>query len=181
MKIYLIHIKENSKKTQKEAAHKLLEKLWGESSGGTPELVHGPHGKPYVKGNPWYFNISHSGEYLLLVQGQYEVGVDLQNMRPCNFKRLSKKCCTEEEREWILEDVSEQERLNRFYRVWCRKEAYGKYLGCGLTQEVFAKNTLKTLDTIRFLEYDILEGYHICICCKREEEREEAVHLLEGL
>lgn len=181
MKIYLIRIKENNREAQKETVQKLLKRVWNESAEGTPELVYGPHGKPYIKGNPWYFNISHSGEYLLFVQGRYEIGADIQMLRSCNIKRLAEKCCTEEERQWIFETVSDQERLHRFNRVWCRKEAYGKYLGCGLNEEVFTKNTHNSLDTITFLEYDILEGYHICICCKKEEESEETVHLLEGL
>ena len=87
MKIYLVHLKEKSREIQKAAARKLLDQLAEKPT----ELIYGSYGKPYLKGNPWYFNISHSGEYLLFVQGQHEVGADIQIRRPCNVERLARK------------------------------------------------------------------------------------------
>lgn len=203
MKIYLVHLKEGGREYQRRVARRLIEMQWNDTEMSElktqwndtemselktqrndtemPELEYGLHGKPYLKGNPWYFNVSHSGEYLLFVQGQYEIGADIQRMRPCDVAKMTGKCCTPQERDWVLSGGTAEEQLRRFYSVWCRKEAYGKFLGCGLTEEVFTKNTQNPLEGIVFLEYDMLEGYHICICCKEEEEREETVHLLEGL
>lgn len=176
MKIYLIHLQDAGKEIKEQVKRDILQKLQAPE-----ELIYGPHGKPYIPGNPWYFNLSHSGEYLIFVQSQYEVGVDIQLKRDCDVEKLSKKCCTAEERQWILDSGSKEEKRNRFYQIWCRKEAYGKYLGCGLTTEVFQENTHNLLDTITFLEYDILEEYQICICCNKEEKREEIIRLPEGL
>lgn len=176
MKIYLVHLQDAGKEAIEQVKEKLFKMLQVSA-----EVIYGPHGKPYIAGNPWYFNISHSGEYLILVQSRYEVGVDIQLKRSCDVEKLVKKCCTQEEKQWILEGGSKEDKLHRFYRIWCRKEAYGKYLGCGLTTEVFAKNTQNLLDTITFLEYDILEEYQICICCNKEEKSEEIIRLPEGL
>lgn len=176
MKIFLKHLDTLDKESITKIKKDILQ-----MQGETAQILCGPHGKPYLEGNPWYFNLSHSGEYLLFVRADHEVGVDIQLKRECNVENLTKKCCTSKEREWVLEACSEEEKKDRFYQIWCRKEAYGKYLGCGLTEAIFGTNTQNFLDTITFLEYDILEGYQICICCKKEEKIEEITHLPEGL
>ncbi len=178
MKIYIEKMGDSSRAGQKQTGQRLLEKIAGMK--GVP-VVYGKQGKPYIKENPWYFNISHSEEYLLFVQGKYEIGADIQKVSPCNMERIAEKCYTDEEKGFLGQADTPEEKLRRFYKIWCRKEAYGKYLGCGLTTSVFKKNTLDLLDTIDFREYDILEGYCMCICCKKEEEREETVHIFEGL
>ena len=73
------------------------------------------HGKPYLEGNPLYFNLSHSGGMIALAVSDHEVGVDLQqrsDVPPAVRRRLS-----------------EQENQEDFFRLWTAKEAYVKFLG----------------------------------------------------
>jgi len=73
------------------------------------ELAKGEHGKPRLAEAPerLRFNLSHSGEVALVaVSGEFEVGVDVERMRP--------------------------KRGEAFYRRWARHEAHVKCLGTGL-------------------------------------------------
>ena len=68
-----------------------------------------------------------------------------------------------------------------FFHIWCRKEAYGKYLGLGLLGDVLKTNMLEGVEGCYFQEYNELEGYQISICCGKEENIEEVIRVFEGL
>lgn len=52
-----------------------------------------------------------------------------------------------------------------FYTLWCRKEAYGKLLGTGLTEDVLKRNMLEDVG-VHLYEYGEIPGYCICVCGK---------------
>ncbi|MCC2447390.1 4-phosphopantetheinyl transferase, partial [Bacillus cereus] len=43
------------------------------------------HGKPFLKNNPFYFNTSHSGEWIVAIIGDDEVGIDVEEIRPIDL------------------------------------------------------------------------------------------------
>ena len=94
-------------------------------------------GKPYfVSGEP-YFSLSHSGRCVLGAFSTGEIGVDLQEVtEDTDWRKLSKRFFAKTEQEYIMREGlhSESRGLEAFFRIWCRKEAYGKYLGTGLVQ-----------------------------------------------
>ena len=101
-------------------------------------------GKPFLAGLPgFHFNLSHSGDYIACAFSEEEVGLDLQeHSRPhTSVVRIARRFFTAAEYEAILalpsgESVTSPDnspcRLALFYRLWSIKEAYLKYLGCGL-------------------------------------------------
>ena len=93
-------------------------------------------GKPYVPDwcNPQRlrFNVSHShGEILIAVARGFEVGVDLEPVRPlANMDEVAAEFMTPDEA--FLYDISGEKKPETYFRVWTRKEALLKATGLGL-------------------------------------------------
>ena len=101
----------------------------------TMEFSYGKGGKPYWKTAPFYFNLSHSGEYVVCVVSEQEIGIDIQVHCRGNEERIAKRYfATEEIR--ALEECDLSERTQRFYDMWAAKEAYGKYTGGGIAESL---------------------------------------------
>jgi 4'-phosphopantetheinyl transferase len=116
-----------------------LRQLLGIHLGQAPRTIaiaNGPHGKPRCAdavGSGLEFNVSHSGESILLaVSNGRSVGVDIETLRPdLDVQALSQRFLALEEQEAIAA-ASGADRLAAFYRCWTRKEALLKAIGTGL-------------------------------------------------
>lgn len=111
----------------------------------TPDMLDRTEdGKPFLAGLPGlHFNLSHSGDYIACAFSDQEVGLDLQeHSRPhTSIVRIARRFFTAREYEAIhalppdesgVSPDNSDCRLALFYRLWSIKEAYLKYLGCGL-------------------------------------------------
>lgn len=100
------------------------------------DYAYGPQGKPYFKDYPGIcFNLSHSGNLVVLALADTEVGIDVQEHRGYNEK-IARRFYHEKEIK-MLEAVSDPiEREKLFYRIWTCKEGYIKYTGKGMGQEL---------------------------------------------
>ena len=87
-------------------------------------------GKPYFRDLPVYFNLSHSGEYVLCAVSTEEIGADIQQHCGKDVGKLARRFFPE--REWTALERAGEERERLFYRLWARKEAYGKLTGKGV-------------------------------------------------
>lgn len=87
------------------------------------------YGKPRLKGGGFFYNISHSGDYVAVAVHEAEVGVDIERIKDRDCLKLAKRFFTDAEYEWIAEAEHEE----RFYRLWTMKESYIKYRGGGLS------------------------------------------------
>ena len=180
--IYIVSLKDMNKDMRKEAQRRLFSygvknRAW-EMDGcemlpvsdvmsavatdeeKTPVIEKNEHGKPYVSGNPWYFNVSHSGDYLAIVFSQNECGIDIQKRKEVkNFVRMCGKFSAAEERTCL--DVGEC----AFFDIWASKEAYGKCLGVGLTDEVLREYTWNGKKGFVFKQNPMwVDGYSLCVC-----------------
>lgn len=95
----------------------------------------GKNGKPYLAETPIQFNLSHSGDCLLMaVTAENEIGVDVECVRKTqDFLALAQRFFARSEYEAILKYLHEDERMAAFYRCWTRKEAFIKATGLGLS------------------------------------------------
>ena len=91
-------------------------------------LAFGEKGKPYLTSGRMHFNISHSGEYVVLALAGREVGVDIEKIRPYPAA-VAEKVFTAAEREWLYSQKSDEV----FYRLWTAKESIMKASGLGLS------------------------------------------------
>lgn len=91
------------------------------------------HGRPGVAGDPVHFSLSHSGGTGLVAIASTPVGVDLEApASDATVTLLSPRLHPAERAE--LSVLPESERRGAFARVWCRKEAYLKGIGTGLSR-----------------------------------------------
>lgn len=122
-----------------------------------------PGGKPYAVSDslptPLYFSLSHSGAYLALLFHEHPVGVDLQLHTPRQTERLARRWFHPEEYAALANDFSD---ADRFFTLWAAKEAYGKYLGCGLSSISRGISVLSVAEFLRILP--CLPGYTLCLC-----------------
>lgn len=97
---------------------------------GEADLYYGKYGKPYLKNNKVYFNISHSGKYIVLAVSSKEIGVDIQLVK-------SKVCWTNlflEDEHNLVKNSHSNDSLG-FSILWSCKESYLKKTGFGLSIE----------------------------------------------
>lgn len=132
------------------------------------QIAYESKGKPYVLHVPWHYNLSHSGDYVALAMGDAPVGIDIQQKRSYTdslLKRFFSEAEAAAYESLCSADVPEQNtaKENLFYTLWCRKEAYGKLLGTGLTEDVLKRNMLEDVG-VHLYEYGELPGYCVCVC-----------------
>ncbi len=178
--IYILSMKELDKEKRKEAQRRLFsygvfQKAWEKygicevtremlpTEDCGVEILRGEHGKPYVAGHPWHFNISHSGGYLVMAFDRMPVGIDVQEMKPVRKPQLIVKRFSKEEQEYIASEGEEA-----LYQVWCRKEAYAKCTGRGLTDENLLRNLLDAPEGYEMEECMVVERYKMCVCRRVE-------------
>ena len=92
----------------------------------------GEHGKPFVANADLQFNVSHSGDYVLIAATRSNpIGVDIEcDKNNSDFLALSKRFFALSEHEAILKCDDQR---SAFYRCWTCKEAFIKATGLGLS------------------------------------------------
>lgn len=122
------------------------------------------YGKPRIKGNPdFHFNLSHSGNWVVLACGNSEVGIDVENLRMDDKKqRLARRFFTPKEQDYVFQEEFEK----RFFEVWTAKESYLKYLGTGL-QKSLSSFCVRSMDAPRFFSQWL--GDSCVTLCTQEE------------
>lgn len=183
--IYVQKVKSNAPKINilHECAHDLL---WQAVSEEYPELVckltmrREEHGKPYFveKSNTGIeyrsnicFNLSHSGEYVACILGKGTMGIDIERIRPYNDK-VAKRVL--HRKEYMMLEKSFHKDKD-FIRFWTLKEAYGKYTGKGIGENlkdvVFSWNDLGKVacsdENVALFQWFIEEQYYLSVCVKR--------------
>ena len=96
---------------------------------------YGPNGKPGIQ--ELEFNFSNSEELGLLgVSRSFDLGVDLEHLRPvADFERIAARFYSENELQ-ILKGLPPEKQQPAFFNAWTRKEAYLKATGKGLSRSL---------------------------------------------
>ena len=88
--------------------------------------------KPYLRGRDnIFFNLSHSGDYVMCTVSGSEIGCDIQKIDKADIK-LAERFFTEREYHAIADLPTEEERKDMFYRYWTLKESFMKVTGLGM-------------------------------------------------
>ncbi len=122
---------------------------------------YGDKGKPYLENVPLYFNLSHSGDYVLCAVSGREVGADIQKIQPVDVMKLARRFFSEPECRTLERCENEQERQWVFLRLWTRKEAWGKFTGEGVAAALGRDMQGEDAD---WLEITPPEGYAAAVC-----------------
>lgn len=140
-----------------------------------PEILRDRFEKPYFAGNPLYFNISHSGEYLAIAVSKESVGVDIQKPKHI-FEGMYDKIVQPEERGLIGKNCQKD-----FIRLWTLKESFVKAEGKGLripmkeyyfvreNDSYFVNYGGQRVPWLFNIEEMLLEDYVISVCGMEKE------------
>ncbi len=99
------------------------------------KFTYSDNGKPFIDGRDIAFNVSHSGEWVVLAIGcGRAIGVDIEKIkRSMDIRSVASRYFSAEEQIYVerCKDPSEA-----FFRIWVRKEAYIKACGSTLFSEL---------------------------------------------
>ncbi len=126
---------------------------------------YGELGKPYFKNVPLYFNLSHSGDFVLCTVSKQEIGADIQKIGKSEVMRTAERFFAEGELVALQTCRSAKERTELFYRLWSKKEAYGKLTGKGIAEAISENMQCKT--EVEWLTFEVPEGYAAAVCQKK--------------
>ncbi len=105
----------------------MLVKLFSDRGVSVSDIAGDEHGKPNIKGrDDLYFNLSHSGTFIVVAVADAPVGIDVQKpviAREALIDRIASK----EEQERNSDLIKE-----RFNLFWAMKESYAKLTGEGI-------------------------------------------------
>ncbi len=159
---------------RKEKVHR--SKLLGESlvrsvlfreKGLMPEeycIALGEHGKPYLAGmgEPFYFNISHSGDYVVCAVSDQEIGIDIERIGRARMEVARRFFHPEEIR--VLQALPEGQQTDAFFSYWSVKESFLKYTGTGLSASLSGFEVLFEGDAIRIRQPEGIERVWVRGC-----------------
>lgn len=177
------------------------------------ELVYGFNGKPLVPtkdtSKEFYFNLSHSGDMVLMAVSSKEVGCDVEQLESEKQKAVSGEEENAQEAVPIEENVvsrrhqkiaqrffteKEQKAVDEggkktFYRIWTRKESYIKMTGEGMKVPFLSLDTCHvSLDSKKIarqgeLQPCFFEEYDLpgyqIAICAQEKEFPEEISFLD--
>ncbi|MCL1904342.1 MAG: 4'-phosphopantetheinyl transferase superfamily protein [Oscillospiraceae bacterium] len=139
------------------------------------QIVFGKNGKPYLRSNGGrskqdkvYFNISHSGDYVILAIADREIGVDIEQIAPYS-NAIAHRCFTPAEQEWLKQKGDDKS----FFRLWTAKESVMKATGLGFALSPNSFCVLPLDSSVHYInkegwrmEWFFHDGYIVCCCVK---------------
>lgn len=94
---------------------------------GDTKILKNEYGKPFLSDGR-FFNISHSGDYVLFALSDSEIGCDIEQFHYVNAVRTGRTVFTDDEMNLLL---SGTDRLGTFFNLWTKKESLLKCVGEG--------------------------------------------------
>ena len=107
-------------------------------------LQYNDMGKPFFPSGP-FFNISHSGQYIVMVISDKDIGVDIEENKEKDMSSLI-RIFNEAEAKMIKEHAD-------FYFLWCAKESLIKCIGSSI-------NRIKEIPALPFNGVKAFNGKH---------------------
>ncbi|MGE6600850.1 MULTISPECIES: 4'-phosphopantetheinyl transferase family protein [Lysinibacillus] len=134
------------------------------------------YGKPYCINGDYEFNISHSGEWVIGIIGNCDVGIDIEEMKDNYEDEIIKNYFSSIEYASYNQTPTEMKK-ERFYDLWTLKEAFVKNIGLGLSIPLdsfsieTSHNEISIVQDISpypyyFKQYNLINGYKISVCSK---------------
>ncbi|MGX5439993.1 4'-phosphopantetheinyl transferase family protein [Bacillus thuringiensis] len=152
---------------------------------GNKKIIWGKnqYGKPYLKGYPkYYFNISHSGDFVVCAIDNNPVGIDIEKIKQIEYEEIAKGFFCDSEYAYIKQgDFNHQ--LRKFYEVWTLKESFIKCCGSGLSMslksfsiEIDSRKAVRILSDsgeknnfYSMAVFDIESEYKMAVCTLNKE------------
>lgn len=128
------------------------------------------YGKPYLKNQNLFYNISHSFDYVITIISYKEIGVDIEKIRKVPLNIIN-QIATENEKKYILSTNKNIE--ERIFKIFTLKEAYFKMLGQDLKNilniefKIENKNITCSDKKVKAAFISDVKGYVVAYCEKK--------------
>nr|WP_179884222.1 4'-phosphopantetheinyl transferase superfamily protein [Bacillus toyonensis] len=143
------------------------------------KFIYHEYGKPFVENfSDFYFNVSHSGEWVACTTANFNVGIDIEKVSEIEAFKLAKEFFSAEEF-YDISNMNSDEQINCFYDLWTLKESYIKTIGKGLYIPLNSFSIKKESRTVisyknipknfYFKQYNIDPNYKLSACATRNE------------
>lgn len=151
-------------------------------------LEYNEYGKPYLSNSTnQFFNISHSGKWVVCAWSNKEIGVDIQQIEAADLD-IARRFFLKEEYLSIAK-LKGRQQAEAFYTLWTLKESYIKYKGRGLAiplnsfQLIYEKEHafIRTQETNAVMLHmiNIDEEHKLAVCTEDSEMASTAYMSLE--
>ena len=126
----LLRHRELQDKTGHEAGRELLREMYREVMGNDlPEILKGPHGKPYFADGGLHFSITHTKRHVFCALSERPVGIDAEETVRKIDLRLADKILSPSEKSRY--DACPDKTV-ALLKLWVLKEACAKFTGEGV-------------------------------------------------
>lgn len=143
---------------------------------GSVHIIRDADSKPYIEGNPFFFNISHAGERAVCVLSSFPAGCDVERIRPIDL-RIADRFFSPDEAGSVRMQATREEKERMFFRLWTLKESFIKCTGTGLRRPLGSFSVVFGPDgpllrqpddgnRYRLFEYGAEDGYQCALCLK---------------
>lgn len=155
-----------------------LKKYWNLTSEDY-RIDRGEKGKPFIVGvENVFFNISHSGDYVVCAVSDREIGIDIEKRAKARMEVAGRFFHGEEVAQLKMLEEYKQDQL--FFNYWSVKESFLKYIGTGLTRPLnsfivsFSGGDVSLFEGENKLPLYVYacpvdDGYACHVCCEYEE------------
>ncbi|WP_455511264.1 4'-phosphopantetheinyl transferase family protein [Butyricimonas paravirosa] len=155
-----------------------LKKYWNLTSEDY-RIDRGEKGKPFIVGvENVFFNISHSGDYVVCAVSDREIGIDIEKRAKARMEVAGRFFHGEEVAQLKMLEEDKQDQL--FFNYWSVKESFLKYIGTGLTRPLnsfivsFSGGDVSLFEGRNKLPLyvhacPVDDGYACHVCCEYEE------------
>ncbi len=155
-----------------------LKKYWNLTSEDY-RIDRGEKGKPFIVGvENVFFNISHSGDYVVCAVSDREIGIDIEKRAKARMEVAGRFFHGEEVAQLKMLEEDKQDQL--FFNYWSVKESFLKYIGTGLTRPLnsfivsFSGGDVSLFEGGNKLPLyvhacPVDDGYACHVCCEYEE------------
>lgn len=118
------------------------------------DIERNDNGKPFfINTDLPFFNMSHSGEYMVCVFDKNEIGIDIQKIRKVPELVVKRYLRTNSKNKKVI--ITE----------WTKFESFGKMLGIGIPYDMdYSKGNYVTFDEVN--------GYIITVCYKKRNDQD---------
>lgn len=149
---------------------------------------YGEKGKPYLPDSDIYFNISHSGEWVVAAFAHNEIGIDVELIREPNYG-VANRFFSAKEIEQLNVITDPQQKKELFFDFWTIKESYLKAIGTGLTKPLSTftvtkhNNNIQLTDnegynTVFLKQYPFDNNYKLSVC-SFEDDFTDKIKIIE--
>ena len=155
-----------------------LKKCWNLTSEDY-RIDRGEKGKPFIVGvENVFFNISHSGDYVVCAVSDREIGIDIEKRAKARMEVAGRFFKGEEVAQLKMLEEDKQDQL--FFNYWSVKESFLKYIGTGLARPLnsfivsFSGGGVSLFERGNKLPLyvhacPVDDGYGCHVCCEYEE------------